>query len=180
MSRMSNAKRVEVVTLALGSYVKDVRNGEKSVSMAKKLSENGYSATAASRLAKYLVAAMVEEKYIRIHRDKTVSWMSERRLLEIKDVPRILKIADEAAAIQFNEMIARKAAKALKCHIAEDGTIYRVDLNPNKDPRINPETGKFWNQTEEPVKEAPAHTESSYQWGEKPLSEMAWTCSFSW
>lgn len=179
MSRMSNDKRVQIITLTLGSYVKDVRNGHSSVSMSRKLQENGYSATAASRLAKYLVAALVEEKYIRIHRDKSVSWVSERRLLEIKDVPHVLEIADKAAAIKFNEDQTRRAAKALKCHIAEDGTIYRADLNPNKDPRINPETGKFSDQTEEPV-EAPAHTESGYQWGEKPLPEMAWTCSFSW
>lgn len=178
MSRISNAKRVQIVTLALGSYVKDVRNGEKSVSMTKKLSENGYSTSAAAKLAKFLQAVLVEENYIRVHRDKSVTWIASKRNLLAEDVPQLLKTADEAAAVKFREDTARKAVKALKCSINENGTIYRANLNPNKDPRINPETGKFWDKSEDP--ETPAHTESKYQWGEKPLPEMAWTSSFSW
>lgn len=139
MSRISNDTRVRIVTVALGSYVKDVRNGHRNVSMSKKLQENGYSKSASFRLAKALVAVLVEENYIRIHRDKTVSWVSSKQLLSCADVPRLLQMADEAIATKFRERTAKKA-----------------------------------------VAKAPAYTESTYQWGEKPLPEMAWTCSFSW
>lgn len=148
MSRISNDTRVRIVTVALGSYVKDVRNGHRNVSMSKKLQENGYSRSGAYRLAKELVDVLVKEKFIRIHRDKTVSWVSERRLLSCSDVPRLLSIVDEALAINSKESVLHKETKC----------------------KIN----------EESVKEIPAHTESEYQWGEKPLPEMAWTCSFSW
>lgn len=139
MSRMNNDTRVRIVTVALGSYVKDVRNGHRNVSMPRKLQENGYSASASFRLAKALVAVLVEENYIRVHRDKTVSWVSSKHLLSCTDVPRLLQMADEAIATKFRERTAKKA-----------------------------------------VEEIPSHTESEYQWGEKPLPEMAWTISFSW
>lgn len=139
MSRISNDTRVRIVTVALGSYVKDVRNGHRNVSMSKKLQENGYSRSGAYRLAKELVDVLVKEKFIRIHRDKTVSWISERRLLSCSDVPRLLQMADEAIAIKFRERTIKKD-----------------------------------------VEEVLVHTENEYQWGEKPLPEMAWTCSFSW
>lgn len=139
MSRISNDTRVRIVTVALGSYVKDVRNGHRNVSMSKKLQENGYSRSGAYHLAKELVDVLVKEKFIRIHRDKTVSWISERRLLSCSDVPRLLQMADEAIAIKFRERTIKKD-----------------------------------------VEEVLVHTENEYQWGEKPLPEMAWTCSFSW
>lgn len=139
MSRISNDTRVRIVTVALGSYVKDVRNGHRNVSMSRKLQENGYSRSASFRLAKALVAVLIEENYIRVHRDKTVSWVSERRLLSCADVPRLLQMADEAIATKFRERTVKEG-----------------------------------------VEEIPAHTESEYQWGEKPLPEMAWIISFSW
>lgn len=136
---MNNDTRVRIVTVALGSYVKDVRNGHRNVSMSKKLQENGYSASASFRLAKALVAVLIENNYIRVHRDKTVSWVSSKQLLSCADVPKLLQMADEAIAIKFRERTAKKA-----------------------------------------VKEVLVHTDNEYQWGEKPLPEIAWTSSFSW
>lgn len=139
MGRISNDIRVRIVTVALGSYVKDVRNGHRNVSMSKKLQENGYSKSASFKLAKALVAVLIEENYIRVHRDKTVSWVSSKQLLSCADVPRLLQMADEAITTKFRERTAKKA-----------------------------------------VEEVLVHTENEYQWGEKPLPEMAWTVSFSW
>lgn len=78
MSKMTNSERKSVVTISVGAWIRAQREGQLKVSLASKLSENGYSQNAAYGVAKRIINALKDEGAI--HISKSGQLTLKRRL----------------------------------------------------------------------------------------------------
>lgn len=103
----------QAITLAVGAFIREVRNGNKKPSMNKLLRENGVRS---ANRAKNLIQRMKDNDIIRVHRDGSVS-LTKSSFNSEEIMPILLK---RTRTVKVKEIFPQTELRPLETYTALD------------------------------------------------------------